>query len=56
MRSMTRNMTHSNRPLTGQALAVSSEHESILATEILSINVLSLLGLVLIIINATLIA
>ena len=56
MRSMTRNMTHSNRPLTGQALAISSEYESILATEILSINVLSLLGLVLIIINATLIA
>jgi len=56
MRSMTRNMTHTNPPVTGQALAFSSENESILATEILSINVLSILVLVLIIINATLIA
>lgn len=56
MRSMTRNMTHKTRPFSGQALAISPEVESILATEILSIHVLSILGLVLIIINATLIA
>jgi len=54
MRSTTRNMTHLNRPLSGQALAISQDDVSILATEILSINVLSILGLVLIIINATL--
>ncbi len=39
-----------------KALAWSSDVESILTTEILSINVLSILGLVLIIINATLTA
>ncbi len=56
MSSMTRNMTRTNRPIRGKALAISSEYESILATEILSITILSILGLVLIIINATLIA
>jgi len=56
MRSMTSNMTLQNRPFSGQALAFSPDVESILVTEILSIHVLSILGLVLIIINATLIA
>ena len=56
MSSMTRNMTLQSRPNTGHTLTLSSELESILATEILSINVLSILGLVLIIINATLTA
>lgn len=56
MRSMTRNMTHTQRPSQVRALDIRSEDESILATEILSISVLSIIGLVLIIINATLIA
>lgn len=56
MSNATRNMTLHPRPINGQALALSAELESILVTEILSINVLSILGLVLIIINATLIA
>jgi len=48
-------MTPLNPRNHGQILTLSSENESTIATEILSINVL-LLGLVLIIINATLIA
>ncbi len=49
-------MTFQNSPKSGQAFALSAELESVVATEILSINVLSILVLVLIIINATLIA
>ncbi len=49
-------MTFQNTPRSGQAFAMRAEIESNVVTEILSINVLSLLGLVLIIINAALIA
>ena len=49
-------MTFQNSPNSGQAYALSSEIESLVATQILSTNVLSILGLVLIIINVALIA
>ncbi len=48
-------MTPTNTRLNGQVLTLSSDIESTIATEILSINVL-IIGLVLIIINAALIA
>ncbi len=56
MSSMNTYSTISTPLSRGQALVLSQALESNVATEILSINVLSILGLVLIIINAALIA
>ena len=49
-------MTLQTNTTTVKVLAMSSDFESLLTTEILSINVLNILGLVLIIINAALTA
>ena len=56
MDSKTTYMTLQTNANSAKALEWSSDVDSILTTEILSINVLSILGLVLIIINATLTA